>query len=310
MMRINKAVHFLALLTLATVTPSVQALDEDSPWYQVEIILFALNNPVDEVKSEFWREAVAVKPADADDNIPPPPLAEAIPIELVASGINPIIDYKGGYIKQVSLIAADDYRLKTAYERLENAERFVPLLHIAWKQPVDHPDKIQPVYISTDMSTNSEQTVLNDYLMEAPDYALVRDSYADGRLHLWPAPPKIEGTIQLGLSRFLHLKTNIRYRRPLAKRPPQIEGQPPAEPIIELQRFQIDESRRISVDEINYFDHPMFGLIALVKETDPVRIYRENRSPAPIASKPAPVASKPAPAASKPAAGNGNTIRR
>jgi hypothetical protein len=67
--------------------------------------------------------------------------------------------------------------------------------------------------------------------------------------------PGLSGTVFLERGQFLHLGMSLTYAVPS---PPPGLGAAPDTP------FSINESRRIRFYERNYFDHPAFGVIALV----------------------------------------------
>jgi hypothetical protein len=67
--------------------------------------------------------------------------------------------------------------------------------------------------------------------------------------------PGLSGTVFLERGQFLHLGMSLTYAMPS---PPPGLGAAPDTP------FTINESRRIRFYERNYFDHPAFGVIALV----------------------------------------------
>jgi Peptidoglycan-binding protein, CsiV len=67
--------------------------------------------------------------------------------------------------------------------------------------------------------------------------------------------PGLVGTVFLERGQFLHLGMSVTYSMP---NPPPGLGAAPGTP------FTINESRRVKFYERNYFDHPAFGVIALV----------------------------------------------
>jgi len=69
-------------------------------------------------------------------------------------------------------------------------------------------------------------------------------------------PGELDGTVRFFMSRFLHLSVNLRFRDPASA--------DPAAPVI----YQINEQRRIKSLELNYFDHPRFGVLARVVPVD------------------------------------------
>jgi hypothetical protein len=67
--------------------------------------------------------------------------------------------------------------------------------------------------------------------------------------------PGLSGTIYLERGSYLHLGMALTYQ------PPNVPAGLSAPP---GQVFNMNESRRVKFDQLNYFDHPAFGVIALV----------------------------------------------
>jgi hypothetical protein len=67
--------------------------------------------------------------------------------------------------------------------------------------------------------------------------------------------PGLTGTIYLERGSYLHLGMALNYQPASA---PAGLSAPPG------QVFNMNESRRVKFDQLNYFDHPAFGVIALV----------------------------------------------
>jgi len=67
--------------------------------------------------------------------------------------------------------------------------------------------------------------------------------------------PGLSGTIYLERGSYLHLGMALTYQAPNV--PAGLSASPG-------QVFNMNESRRVKFDQLNYFDHPAFGVIALV----------------------------------------------
>lgn len=67
---------------------------------------------------------------------------------------------------------------------------------------------------------------------------------------------ELNGTFKFYLSRFLHVELNVAYQ--------PASGSPEAASINGLPTFVINEQRRIKSNEMNYFDHPKFGVLVRV----------------------------------------------
>jgi hypothetical protein len=67
--------------------------------------------------------------------------------------------------------------------------------------------------------------------------------------------PGLSGTIYLERGSYLHLGMALNYQ---SANVPAALGAAPG------QLFNLNESRRVKFDQLNYYDHPAFGVIALV----------------------------------------------
>ena len=145
------------------------------------------------------------------------------------------------------VLRSGELRLGAAYARIQRLTGYRPLLHAGWSQEGIAESAAIPLPLSRLGRTN-------------------------------PA-----GTIQLHLQRFLHLTLDLDYRFALRSRPGLATGRAaPSVPSsaspgvsaavrsdalteIELaQRYYIVEDRRTRNGDVNYFDHPAFGVLVLV----------------------------------------------
>jgi hypothetical protein len=147
------------------------------------------------------------------------------------------------------LLSADENNLK-ADEKLSQIRGYRPLLTAAWRQPLLPRDKTLPIRL------------------------VAGNRFDDGRFEL-------EGEISLDIARYLHLRTNLFFTRPvpdngvLRRAPVSKEdaGAPstPQETAAaytpadlyspNLLTVQMQQGRRMRGEEIHYLDHPLFGLI-------------------------------------------------
>ena len=129
------------------------------------------------------------------------------------------------------LLRADELELRGALLRLQRDADYTPLAHGGWIQPAYPPDQAVPVDISLLGTVN-------------------------------PA-----GTVQLHLSRFLHVTADLLYRAPPA--PPPLPGTPVADGVLsELKlplRYALRIQRRVRSGDIHYLDHPAIGLLVVVR---------------------------------------------
>jgi hypothetical protein len=159
--------------------------------------------------------------------------------------------------EQSGIRSADpaDYELTAAFARLDRLDAYRPLLHTRWTQPA----------LEQDLSTALDLRRIGN------------------------PPLRLDGTVTLYLGRFLHLDLDIALEETVAIDPQMAreagyygdtERQPDAMrygglPTKAPVHYRIREDRIMRNDEVRYFDHPKFGVIAKVtrvEEEAPARL--------------------------------------
>lgn len=174
-----------------------------------------------------------------------------------------------------TLLSARQLRLGGAANRIKNAPDLEYMLHFGWLQPGLPDDKSVAVHVY-------------DGMLEGAYRPEAARSY------------KLDGTLRLSLSRYLHLESDLLWRDPLTAE--EVASQQTAAqgvdntvpmgaatddsgalamgnttpsgvsmsqtPIISEHVYRMQESRRMRSNEIHYLDHPRFGVVALVTPFD------------------------------------------
>jgi hypothetical protein len=141
---------------------------------------------------------------------------------------------------------AASLKMTPQVKRLTAGNRYRVLLHTAWRQPLQENGPGTMVYISS-----------------LPRGDLYTETVSQA------APNHVTGVITLLLTRYLHIKAHLVYTNPDIELARQIIEQDNSSPVIE--RFVMKESRRVKLQELHYFDHPYFGLIARIIRYEPPR---------------------------------------
>ena len=135
------------------------------------------------------------------------------------------------------LLQPDELELTGSYARLRAIDAYTPLFHSGWVQEGSLEEETQPVDVTL----------------------------------LGSANPK--GTMTLYLSRFLHLAIDLRYyaevRQPLGGEKPPPPATLPAQMELKklelIPRYELVLERRIRSGQLNYFDHPAFGVLVVIR---------------------------------------------
>ena len=236
------------ILYCALTVFTVPAHAED--WYRVELVLFAYTEP--DAGGEWWYENPGLPARDQTIGLI---METADPVSADSPGAPEDED-----LKPYVVLPRQDFRLAGVRRVLALSREYRPLLHVAWQQPGLDARNVRAVHLD---NTRFEKKAAEQLEVE-PEPGEVRDEPE------YTPPVKVfDGTVRLRKSRFLHLDVDFAYfpdtlQQPDLEMPAQAAGH---------RRFPADyvrlrESRRIKPDDLNYFDHPLFGLVVEVSRIE------------------------------------------
>ena len=126
-------------------------------------------------------------------------------------------------------LRSDELQLQNAFRSLTRAGDYTPLAHGGWVQMAYPPEQAEPIDVSG-------LGVVNPV-----------------------------GTVQLHLSRFLHVTLDLIYRAPPSPwLVPQAGGSDGLEELKLPARFALRTQRLVRSGEIHYFDHPAIGVLVVI----------------------------------------------
>ncbi len=129
-----------------------------------------------------------------------------------------------------------EWQLAAHEQRLKRSRNYRPHLHVAWRQQMTSPDKAQLLYLELPQKN---------------------------------APAKIEGTVKIGVKRYLHLETDLLLRR-LEKTDPaggRQTGMLRFGPY--YQPYRLQSLRRMRSGKLHYLDHPLIGVLFIAEKYTP-----------------------------------------
>ncbi len=272
------APRWVSLLALL-LSISNAALGEDLRQFNVEVIVFEHAGAA-AAPTEIWRQPLADgEPvpglnldALADAKRPRPPLGEAALFELVPTA---------------------EYQLKSEADALRRSARYNILMHSAWRQPGLPPERAIAIEIDHPLSDASSGETRSTQARPAGVGAS-----ADGLSQSGPEVPlkarqRLEGTLRLHLTRYLHLAVDLSYFNGDMTTPEHQFLSDTLSVEVAPLSFHLQESRRLRSGELHYFDHPVVGVIALVTPYEPPQ-----------------AAASPSPEPTAAPAGTNSTVRR
>ena len=237
----------------------------ESGAYRVEVIVFrnldALTESVEidnlrsfsqfpSLEEPSQQEDLFNKPADVTPNQLPDDPASVLRYDLP---------------EDLSVITQKSTRMDAVWRRLRSSQGYRPLLYAAWQQ--NRTDYYPPMRIH-------DQQII-DTQLRPPTHIMVADLAADDPLAAYRSSfYRIDGSVQLRRSRFLHLflDLEIREEKPAVPIESDFFGSSDTQTLpgestqnnIQHGVFALKQNRQIRTDRLQYFDTPYFGALVLV----------------------------------------------
>jgi hypothetical protein len=227
------------LLALAPLTAEAEERDD---WYDIELIIFEHKAPPGGA-AEAW----ALDPGA-------PAFGEAVELAPVAgeAQLLPAAGVRMPYRR----LDASNLRLQRLVSRLTASGNYESLLHVAWRQPASSAQPVRSVRVHSGLSGQASEP-------GPPPGTL----FIDTRTVRVPAPrvTPVDGLVSLQRNRFLHVNLDLLLAEPAAETAEtglfSIFSRRESRP----QVYRLQAQRRIRVNEVHYFDHPVFGAIVQVR---------------------------------------------
>ncbi|MEW8029406.1 MAG: CsiV family protein [Candidatus Thiodiazotropha sp.] len=221
--KLNALLLGALLLQPMLLQAEVASDDNDTVWYQFEVLIFERIAP-GAGSTEGWPENPGrPESADATWFTKGQPLENNEPIAFRA-------------------LPAEEKSLNDAWRQMRRSRDYRPLYHVAWRQPMQHPDKAKQVQFALLPADGAQASEFN--------------------------PPKLEGTLKFSIKRYLHLDADIVLHKPAGGSAPQVDddnfGFAPR-----FKHYRMQESRRMRSGKLHYIDHPVIGLLTIAERYEP-----------------------------------------
>lgn len=319
--RLRRTATFMAralLILAATASPTLaraaadDAAETQARWFQVELILFSQQTDL-ALDAEQWptieglvlpeklRELSPPQPLLAQDASKPESLRDTPPEPEPPTVQTVPADDSTDLPLAYQILPPEQHQLTDIAAKIRRSGGRDLLLHVAWQQPTSDRQQADPVYLVEGMTEplSPQETAAADNIdpLTGAD-AIPSDSVAEGDTtrpllrpeyaseadrDIGPINPRFAGTVTLSVERYLHIATELVYRRPVIQHhpipvsdldlwydrpyPTLKEPQGPAYQQMDwaaIRGFQLKESRRMRSTEIHYLDHPFMGMVVVV----------------------------------------------
>ena len=230
-----KRMKYIFLIIFLIFSHTVSA----ASWYQVEVIVFDRLHP--NLDGEQWQneefkirdKMLELQPGDTVLN----PDQELVPFM--------ILDKKRN-------------RMNGVYRVLRLSSEYRPLIHLSWQQPAT--ERRQSRYVHIQKLDGEEAhpvaaSINPDELAEEPEF--LEDIIIPERI--------IDGSIRIRSGFYLHADIDLSYFKALPPENKMIRtSEESFQNSFDKSVIKLKETRKIKLNEIHYFDHPMYGIILQV----------------------------------------------
>jgi len=219
-------------------------------WYQIEVLVY---EPVENaIAGESW-------PAITNSETP------ETAIQLAS--INPAATNMA-LVNSFQQLPTKTLVLSDVANKLISSRRYRVITFQGWQQPVKQRSEAEAVYL-TDKQTNIGETNARPVTLKNGEIILNPQSenkdlqtFNQASITNQGVPAKINGTVTVSLSRYLHMALKLNYYNPDVYLAEQVALQKPDEALINT--FMMKQSRKMRSKEVHVFDHPYFGVIATI----------------------------------------------
>ncbi len=205
-------------------------------WYQVEVIVFDRLYP--NLDGEQWQN----EPFTLNDN-----LVELQPNNIVSTSEQGLVPYK--------MLNNNRNRLSGVYRVLKLSSEYRPLIHLSWQQPATERRNSRFVHLQKLEGDNAVPVA--ELNMSDTEPGFLDEIIMSNKI--------IDGAIRIRSGFYLHVDVDLSYFKDLpAENKILRSSEESFTGTTDKTVIRMKESRKIKLNEIHYFDHPMLGVILQV----------------------------------------------
>ena len=195
--------------------------DNQPKFYQVELIVFQRTIPTPP-GTDLWSDKPML-----------PNLTNAVELHQPQENLD----------QNYQLLPSEDFKLSPEVNALNKSNKYNVLVHIAWIQQIQSPHNTNPINIFGGLAYNQ--------------YGDIISAQTDQPDTLW----QINGLIWISHTRYFEVKTRLYYTALSINYPAYLKLEEAIHQQSPLITFRLQQARRTRSNELNYFDHPIFGML-------------------------------------------------
>lgn len=289
------------LLPIILVLTSLSTSAEER-WFEVELLLFQRNVAIDDLSEDFSNNELAVNSANSIHLLKAKESVTCNHEPCATEVASALIENRefNAQQSQFKLLPEDKLQLSAQREKLQAHASFTPVLHLAWRMPVEEGRSAKPLYLFAGKNLaekNALQThspVLNEVTSDLPetDPALSETTLTPTTLPTQLAEQwEIDGNVKIYLNHYLFIDSQLVIRQQATQLVKEVKTeandkfeiinsendvqvinqseQKEQTKVVQetvIKEVLFNQNRRLRSEEIHYFDHPLMGMIVQIRK--------------------------------------------
>ena len=230
-----KKIIYILILLFSFISFNVFA----KSWYQVEVIIFDRINP--DLGEEKW--------VNGELKIRP---------DIIELYPNHKINHDQG-LTPYMIMDEKNNRMNGIFRVLKLSSEYRPLIHLLWQQPATKRSQSRYIHI---IKYDSENKASKEELLAIPEEPnFIEDLTKTHKI--------IDGSIRIRSNFYLHVDLDLYYFKNVYNDNKMINEEVEfSDSSFKELTIELKESRKIKLNEIHYFDNPMYGVILQVSRIE------------------------------------------
>lgn len=251
--------NYRLLIALILVSTAFSSSAEER-WFEVELLLFQRNTDMQTVKEDLAVEDISI---DSSSSIPLLKTAvnESCALDTSCAHTRvPLLIDDQQFASQANgfvLLSNDRLQLTEQRNRLQRHAAFKPLLHLAWRMPVESKSRARPIHLFGGKNYTGKWAIDGNFEIYLDRYLFIDTQLLirQESTTLVSAPQQPEFEVIDSDNDVQVIKANENVFEPPAVKKQRV-----------INEALFAQTRRLRSGEIHYFDHPLMGMIVQIRK--------------------------------------------
>lgn len=237
---------------------STFSINAEERWFEVEVLVVQRNTNLNKLSEKLSSEALFVNTDNSISMLKEDPAGRTNPVVITQQEF----DNNGNNFK---LLDSSHLELTEQRRKLAAHAAYTPVLHMAWRMPVESRNSAKPIYLFAGENLALTSQSGNKWAIDG-NFKIYLDHYLFIDSQLIVRQKKIQDAIKVQPAHLDNLNVveseNGVEIIALNTEPASFENK---QRVI-IEEILFDQNRRLRSEEIHYLDHPLMGIIVQIRK--------------------------------------------